>query len=427
MKTGLILAFSALALLAAPLRAQASFCEKEGKRVLVVGAGVAGLTLAQQLKQKGFTPTIVEQGSSLRTGGYKIDIRGVALDVVKKMGVYDELCARRTDFDEVCLLDADGKELTRVDIDVSGSRYEEDIEIMRGDLCMVLMEGCDGIECLFGNSPVRLSQEEDGVLVEFEHGQPRLFDLVVGADGLHSRVRQCGFAEQAQVVRPLGIYVSVFPINNYENAPEHELEFFLPGRWVNVYSSLDGSVTRACFAFQSEPLLFDRADLDTQRKLLCEAFAEASPEVQDLLAHVGQTQDFYFDGAAQVYMPRWSKGRVALVGDAAFAPSPLSGQGTSIALVGAYVLAEELAASGADYSAAFERYELRLRDYVGKNQELVEFSLAAMGAKPDSWETAFFQFMFENAPREDWARLLKQFGTQRVHEAANCLKLADAD
>jgi 2-polyprenyl-6-methoxyphenol hydroxylase-like FAD-dependent oxidoreductase len=382
----------------------------KNKRVLISGAGISGLTTAYWLKQYGFEPTVVERHPLLRTGGYKIDIRGAAIEVIKKMGAYPVVLEGITEIQGATIIDSSGKPATELTADLCGGRVEGDIEIMRGDLCEILFKHIGEIDSLFGDYITQITQKEEGVYVEFAQNEPRMFDLVIGADGLHSAVRKLVFGEESYFLKELGMYIAVYRVPNFLNLDRREIEYFEAQKFVNVYSSRGDVDATVGFAFASE-----------QQKLLEEAFTNVGWEIPRFLAAMKGVPDFYFDSAAQIRMPHWWEGRVALVGDAGYAPSPLSGQGTSVAIVGGYVLAGELAKAEGDPTLAFTEYEKELRRFVKKNQELVKMNVALMAEK-DTWIAWLHRQLMELLPGS-WLELLKKWGTKRIHEAANDLEL----
>lgn len=396
----------------------------KNKNILISGAGIAGLTLAYWLQRYGFTPTIVERHPTLRCGGYKIDIRGVALEVVKRMHADAAIFESRTAIQGATLVDQSGEHVTEMSGDLCGSRAEGDLEIMRGDLCQILLKQIPDVECLFNDSITHIAQSSDGVQVEFEHNQPRHFDLVVGADGLHSNVRKLVFGEESQFLRELGLYISVYTIPNFLNLDRWEIEYYEPKKFVNVYSTSGDQLAKAGFAFSSSPLQFNPRNSTQQQKFLKEAFAGVGWEVPRLLAAMDESPDFYFDTIAQVHMSQWSKERIALIGDACYAPSPLSGQGTSVAIVGAYVLAGELAAAQGDNIRAFSQYEKVLREFVDKNQKLAQMSASLMTGEEASWKTWLHKHLLRLMPKS-WILFLKERGLKRITKAANALALKD--
>lgn len=396
----------------------------KNKNVLISGAGIAGLTLAYWLKRYGFTPTLIERHPTLRCGGYKIDIRGVALDVIKRMHADAAIYESRTAIKGATLVDSSGEHVTEMSGDLCGSRAEGDLEIMRGDLCQILLKQIPTVECLFDDSITLISQSRDGVHVQFERSQPRNFDLVIGADGLHSNVRRLVFEEESNFLRELGLYISVFTIPNFLNLDRWEIEYYEPKKFVNVYSTRGDLNAKAGFAFASSHLQFEPRNTEQQQKLLQEAFSGVGWEVPRLLSLMKESPDFYFDTIAQIHMPHWSKERTALIGDAGYAPSPLSGQGTSVAIVGAYVLAGELAASQGEYISAFSNYEEVLREFVSTNQKLAQMSASLMTGTETSWKAWLHNLLLRFMPKS-WILFLKERGLKRITKAANAITLKD--
>ncbi|WP_405088230.1 FAD-dependent monooxygenase [Microbispora sp. NBC_01389] len=347
--------------------------------ILISGGSVAGLTLAHWLRRYGFTPTVVERAPRVREGGYKIDIRGAALDVVGRMGLLDEVRRHNTDMRVARFVDARGRQVATMSAEVFGGREGDDVEIMRGDLVRILHAATgDGVEYVFDDSITALDQTPEGVRVTFENGPPRTFDLVVGADGLHSNVRALAFGEESRFVRDLGHHISIFTVPNHLGLDRTEMMHPAPGRSAGMYGTRRDADARAMFLFSSPPGAGDGRDVTRQKKLLAEVFAGQGWDVPRLLDAMWDAPDFYFDSISQVRMDRWSSGRVALAGDAAYGPSPASGQGTSLALVGAYVLAGCLATAAGDHAAGFAAYEREMRHFAEENQRLAAANMKGM-------------------------------------------------
>lgn len=358
----------------------------ENKNVLISGAGVAGLTLAYWLKRYGFVPTLIEKHPSLRTGGYKIDLRGAALEVLRRMGIYSAIVESRTAIAHAICVDEEGNQVTQMSADLCGTRLEGvDLEIMRGTLCVIMQEAVGDAEYLFGDSIAQISENSDGVYVEFEKNKPRTFDLVIGADGLHSTVRKLVFGDESKFSQELGVYVSVFSFPNFLNLTDCEIEHHALRKFVNLYRDRKDINAKAAIAF-SVPEPFHSRDPKDQQKLIGEVFADSKWEMPRILASMKESPDFYFDTMAQIHMPHWSKGRATLVGDAAYSATPLSGQGTSMAIAGAYVLAGELAEAQGNHQTAFSRYEELVRPFAKQNQDLAMMSARIMsGSSYSVW------------------------------------------
>ncbi|SPL99159.1 unnamed protein product [[Actinomadura] parvosata subsp. kistnae] len=318
--------------------------------------------------------TVVERAPELRPGGQAVDARGIAKEVIGRMGLDSAVRAARTDTAGAYTVDADGQvlETFRAEDD-GGDGYIADIEILRGDLSQVLYDATrDGVEYVFGDRIAQLAQDADGVDVVFAGGDRRRFELVIGADGLHSALRAMVFGPHERFVRHLGHVLAFYSVPNEFGLDRWLLEYQdqESGRSALLRPIQDATRAMAMLSFTSPGFDVDHRDVAAQKVLLRERMTGLGWLTPDLLAHLDDTPDFYLDQVAQVVMERWSKGRVALLGDAAFSSSPMSGQGTGLALVGAYVLAGELAAAGWDPAAGFARYEARMRSYVEANQEI---------------------------------------------------------
>jgi 2-polyprenyl-6-methoxyphenol hydroxylase-like FAD-dependent oxidoreductase len=353
----------------------------KNRDILISGASIAGPALAYWLRRHGFNPTVVERAPAPRAGGQAVDLRGAARSVADRMGVLDDVRRAHVGTRGMSYVDSGNQRLASMPADLlgdSGGAIAE-LEILRGDLVGILYGATRGdVEYLFDDAITEIAQDADGAKVSFRHGQPRSFDLVVGADGLHSGVRALAFGEESRFVRHLGAYVSSYSIPNHLDLDGWELLYSVPGKTAGMYPTRQGTTATAVFFFTSPPLAYDRHDPGQQKQLLARAFAGEAWEVARMLEAMWEAPDFYFDTVSQVRMDRWSSGRVALVGDAAYGPSPMAGVGTSLALVGAYVLAGELAAAGGDHRTAFASYERELRDYVGKGHKLAKGNAAGL-------------------------------------------------
>lgn len=393
----------------------------KNKNVLISGAGVAGLTLAYWLKKFGFNTTLIEKHPVLRTGGYKIDIRGAALEILKKMDLHQQVLENRTAIRRAISVDEAGQQVAEMSADFSGSRIEGvDIEIMRCQLCRLLKESVGEIECLFGEVITALEETSVGINVTFEKSSPRLFDIIIGADGLHSNVRRLGFGPESLFSKEFGVYVAVFSIPNFLKLDTAEIEHFSNQRFLNLYKDKNDSHVTVSLAFSS-PEPFDLRSSQAQKQQICKVFADFGWEMQKILAAMNESQDFYFDSTAQIHMPAWSKGRIALVGDAAYSPTPMSGQGTSIAIIGAYVLAGELAEAKGDFKKAFQNYESQLRPFIKLNQDLAKTSAAIMSG---SFYSKIVFKLLALMPKF-CIHYFKNQTLQRISKAANAITLKE--
>ncbi|TCC18918.1 FAD-dependent monooxygenase [Kribbella speibonae] len=389
------------------------------RRVLIVGASIAGPALAWWLRHHGFTVTVVERASALRPGGYKIDIRGAAIDVVEQMGLKEQLEGLETDMQVMSFVNKAGKRLASVPADLFMGRGEADLEVMRGDLSRILYDATRAdVEYIFGDTVVGVDQA-DGT-VTFKNGEPRTFDVVVGADGLHSVVRELTFGAEQEFVNDLGHLVSIGTVPNHLGLDRQELIYSAPGRTLNLYSTGKGHDAKALFLFTAPGLTYDRHDVQAQQRILDEAFRGAGWETDLLLDEIARADDFYFDTVSQVGLKRYGEGRVSLVGDAAYCPSFASGQGTSLALVGAYVLAGELAK--ADHPEAFAAYERTMRPFVERNLQLGRDNLGRMVSKSafQSWIGAALMRVLPKLPGKD--SMIEKM-TKPIHDAARAIDL----
>ncbi len=339
----------------------------KNRTILISGGSVAGPSLAYWLHRYGFRVTVVERAPTLREGGYAVDFRGAAMGVLERMEILSEVQRMQTHMGVVSIVDSANKRLTSLPDGFTTGQ----LEIMRGDLTRILYEAtCQDTEYIFNDSISSLAESEEGVFVTFKRGQPRTFDLVVGADGLHSNVRALAFGDESQFIRHLGCYVSIFTTDNHLNLHHAGSLYSVPKKVAGIFSSRSNTEATVSFYFSSPPLEYDRYDVAEQKQILIDTFAGMGWEVPRLLESMRDAPDFYFDSISQIKMECWSKGRVVLLGDAGYCGSPLSGMGTGMAVVGAYILAGELHEAAGDHRVAFCSYERLMRAYVEGCQKL---------------------------------------------------------
>ncbi len=333
------------------------------KQVLISGASFAGLTLAYWLNKFGYQVTVVEMGKGLRKGGSPIDVRGKALEVVKEMGILEKIKANEfVHTDEI--VNAKDETLATFSINAQ-AEYLGDIEIHRGDLVEIIYEIIpkNEVEIIFGNSIEKLIQHENNVEISFESGESRIFDLVFGADGTHSAVRRLVFGDEENFKKFFGVYFAFAEANHIQTGrPRNSgIVFREVGKQAVIYQFKEAA--NAILLFRAPKLDWDYRNQDQHKQILKEHFANDSnwkiPEILDTMLH---SDNLYFDEACQIHMPTWTKGRVALVGDAAHAPSFFTGMGTSLALQGATLLAKELHETD-DFKIAFEKYTETFKPY----------------------------------------------------------------
>lgn len=341
------------------------------RTVLISGAGIAGPALAYWLGRYGYQPTLVEIAPALPQGGYMVDFWGVGYDVAEKMQLMPALQRVAYRIGEVRMVDDHGARIggldTRLIQAAAGDRF---FSILRSDLAREIFRTIESkAETIFSDSVTAIEQDEDGVQVSFRHAPTRRFDLVVGADGLHSAVRHLQFGDEDRFEKYLGYYVASFGMADYPRRDEDAyVSYTVPGRQIARYA-LRGNRTVFFFIWiEDAGLTVDRHDTETQKRILRARFRDCRWECGAILEALDASDSLYFDSVSQIRMPSWSRDRVALVGDAAYCPSLLAGEGAAFAMAGAYTLAGELHRMGADYRAAFRNYEQVLRPLIETKQ-----------------------------------------------------------
>lgn len=349
------------------------------RTVLISGASIAGPALAFWLNRYGYAVTVVEKAAALRSGGYPVDVRGTALEVVRRMGIWPRLRDAHVDTRRFTFLDSDGGTVASISPHaVAGSAAGRDLEVRRGDLTDALYTAVrDDVEFLFDDSIDSVDQPGHGVDVTFRGGGRRTFDMVVGADGLHSRTRELLFGPEERFHRYLGYCFAGFTLPNTLGLSHEVMMWNTPGRAAALYAVGDSDEVHAFLNFaHPQPPSGAFREPGAQPDLFASVFADAGWEVPGMIASLRGADDLFADVVSQIRMPRWSSGRIALVGDAAYAPSFLTGQGSSLALVGAYMLAGSLARR--DAAAGFAAYERDTREFVTLNQDQIGEGEAAL-------------------------------------------------
>lgn len=339
-------------------------------KILVIGAGIAGPAVCYWLRRFGFSPVLIEKSASVRKGGQGVDIRGVALDIVKKMGIHEQICTMRTQIELGRYVDANGNTLHEEKGERFGFRQDKEIEIIRGDLVEILMNAIEGVPCHFNQLIDHIEPDDDHVKVHFKDGKNEYYDLVIGADGIHSTTRRLVFNQDEYKLVYLGAYVSIFSIPNYLNLNHTEVQCEANQKLATISSDKDPKRAQAGFMFRSPNALNKIREENQQQQFLRDIFQDFGWELPKILELMSGSDDFYFDLVAQVKMKSWTKGRVALLGDAGYCASPLSGQGSSLALTGAYILAGELKKAEGNYTCAFNCYNNLLHPFIEANQKL---------------------------------------------------------
>jgi 2-polyprenyl-6-methoxyphenol hydroxylase-like FAD-dependent oxidoreductase len=344
---------------------------------------------------------VVERAPAVRPGGYAVDFRGASMSVLDRMGLVPQVKKLETRTGAITIVDeANRKVASMPDGFTSG-----ELEIMRGDLAGVFYEATrDATEYIFDDSITAMAERGDGIEVTFSRTGAREFDLVVGADGLHSNVRALAFGAESRFIHDLGFYVSIFTTPNFMNLDHSGLYYGTLGKRVGIFSARKNTEANASFFFASPPLQYDRRDATRQKQILRDRFAREGWQVPRLLGMMDDAPDFYFDSISQIRMDRWSSGRSVLLGDAAWCPSPLSGMGTGMAAVGAYILAGELKEAEGDHVVAFPRYEALMRDYVKNCQKLAEG--ADWFVPKTRWKLWLSTQMWRVLPYTPWKNLM---------------------
>lgn len=343
------------------------------RSVLVSGASLAGPALAHWLGRYGFDVTVVERAPALREGGQAVDFRGEAhLAMIERMGLLEDIRARQTAPCPLTLIDTEGRPVVTLPAGFTGG----DVEILRGDLSRLLYDRTkDSTEYVFGDSIRSLTDTPGGVEVTFDNGAPRRFDLVLGADGLHSNVRRLAFGDESAYVSKQGYHVAIFSAPNRMELEHADLLYNEPGRGISVATTHDPSRLSVLCVFHEPGLGIDHRDVDGQREALARAFASVGWEASTLMKHMWDAGDFYSDAISIVRMDRYTTGRIGLVGDAGYGAT-CGGMGAGMAMIAAYVMAGELAASGGSHRLAYASYEQQLRKYAKACQRV------AAGAGP---------------------------------------------
>ena len=357
--------------------------------ILISGAGIAGPTLAYWLKAAGFVPTLVETAPALRSGGYVIDFWGHGYDIAERMGLSDQINRIGYRVREMRVVNDRGKRVTgfgtKTFVELTNGRY---VTLARSDLSRLLYGKIEGtVETIFGDEVISLQQETDHVAIQFKQAPRRRFDLVIGADGLHSAVRRLVFGPESRFEKKLGYAVAAFEVRGYRPRDEDVyVTYGQPGLMVGRFTQRDEK-TLFLFVFATDVAALP-SQLGLQKALLRERYRDAEWEVPRILDELDQAKEVYLDRVSQIRMESWSRGRVALAGDAAFCVSLLAGQGSALAMISAYVLAGELMRAQGQYEKAFTSYQALLRAFIETKQRGAE-RFAGMFAPRTRWGLQF--------------------------------------
>ncbi|MEU3953809.1 FAD-dependent monooxygenase [Streptomyces achromogenes] len=389
---------------------------RRNRSVLVSGASIAGPAIAYWLHRHGFDVTVVEKAGAVRGGGYPVDIRGTALEVVRRMNILAQLRKAQVDTEHITFVDTDGSIIATLRTESMAIGAGGDLEVRRGDLTQTLYEAVrESVTFLFNDSIATLDDRPDSIEVTFRSGHRRTFDIVIGADGIHSPTRRLVFGPEEPFHHYLGACFAGFTLPNHLRLSHEGMLWNSPGRRAALYAAGSGGQVFGLLSFRRPGLPFDVFhDQEAQRALVAAAFPDECWEIPAMVARMRAADDLFFDAISQIRMPNWSRGRVALVGDAAYAPSFLTGQGTGLALVGAYVLAGELA-THTDHVEAFDAYEKVLRPFLTLNQDLA-----------NEGDTALFPATEESLRKRNAAlRALSALPAEPPHATYSALTLPD--
>lgn len=341
-------------------------------QILIAGAGIAGQALAFWLQRYGFTPTLIEHAPRLRDSGYMIDVWGTGYDALERFDLMNDVSEYCHPIDRIIFVDDRGREIANFGGNLIRRVFDDRFFcIERGDLARVLHDALGTqVQVLYDTSVDLLCNTAEGVYVTLSGNRFRRFDLVIGADGLHSRIREWVFGAEEQFEKYLGYYAASFITANYPHRNDTAyVSYAHPGRQISRYALRnDRSAFLLVFAEPSQ-LGVDRHSVVWQKNILRSRFGKDAWETDTILSRLDAADEIFFDAVSQIRMPNWSRGRVALVGDAAYCPSLLAGEGAAFAMLGAYVLAGELHKANGDYQAAFAAYETRLQDFISGKQD----------------------------------------------------------
>lgn len=346
----------------------------KNRNILISGAGIAGTTLAYWLSKFGFQPTLLEHAPTLRQGGYAIDFWGAGFDVAERMGILPGLKLADLNITELEIVDKNDKHKSSL----SYAKIVETLNgraftLLRSDLAKVIYSHLpSSIETIFGNSITEIRQSQENVSITFQDGTSRYFDLLIGADGLHSNVRHLTFGPESQFEKFYNYYTSSYTIPGSQRFSKEFKMYNVPGKQAAIYSTNNDQLTVFYIFTTPNKIPFHPRDIETQKQILRSQFQHIGWKCSKLLAEMDTAPDFYFDTVSQIQMEHWHRGRVALVGDACCCPSLLSGQGSTLAMVGAYILAGELKNANGNYEQAFQQYQHILLPFITQKQKLAK-------------------------------------------------------
>lgn len=337
---------------------------EQNKKILISGASFAGLSTAYWMNKMGYKVTIVEIGSQLKTGGTPVDITGNTVEIVKKMGLFEQIKNNRLNLEKWEFKDAEDNTGYSFFLD----QTDEEFEIERDILLKMLHNTIkNDVEFIFNNSITEIDEIDDSVIVTFKDGLKDQYELLFGCDGIHSGVRKIWFGDESKYSHFLGQYFSIAIVDKYLIKDSTLQLYTEPNKAImlNTYNNK----TDVVFTFRPEKeISYDFRNQSQIKEIVSSQMNGISWRANELQKELLNSTSFYFDKFCQVKMTSWTKGRVALVGDSGYCASPAAGMGGSLAIIGAAALADAFEKNNGDYELAFQSYNKDLRPFIEKVQ-----------------------------------------------------------
>ncbi|MFP3590831.1 FAD-dependent monooxygenase [Chryseobacterium sp. SIMBA_038] len=338
------------------------------KSVLISGASIAGLSTAYWMNRLGYKVTVVELSDKPRIAGAAIDIKGMAFDISKRMGIFEQLKANRLNVEKIEFKNADDISEGSIVLNEDPESTDDEIEIERDQFMNILFDKLkNDVEFIFNNSITALNETQEKIDVSFKNGSQRSFDLVLGCDGIHSGVRRIWFGEEKEYSHFLGAYFSITIADKLLIKQKTMQMYNVPDKAVTLNAYNQKTDIIFCF-FSEKEITYDYRDENQQRKIILKQFEGQSWRTAELLEEVQNSEFFYFDKFCQIKMPSLTKGRVALIGDAGYCASPAAGMGGSLSMIGAATLADALEKYDGNFTLAFQEYNQNLRPFIEEVQ-----------------------------------------------------------